>query len=245
MNKNNKIILLVDPETNGYLSELLLSLDNFQIIVKNNHKDAFEFFIYNHFEISIVLLHHMPDFSCLDLLRYMKLVEPSIPVIVLTDHGSEEIAASIFRIGANDYLKKSSSLHELHSSIDKLLTHNNNSSYCQKANIHSLYKAIAYINNNYCRNIRLSNVSREAGMSISCFERTFKKNVGMNFSTYINKLRITKAVRMLKETNYSICEIAFACGFTNQFHFSRTFRKIMAISPRIYKKNLHKESTLR
>lgn len=244
MDKKEKIILLIDPDSEEYCVELLSLPDNYQLIIKTSHRDAFEFFINNHFYIALVLLCHMPDFPCTELLRYLKLVEPSIPVIIITDYGSEELAATVFRMGASDYLKKSSFLHELQVSLNKLLNLKTSNIRGQRGTIYSLYRAVEYINENYCSSIRLCNVAKEAGMSISCFERTFKNTMGMNFSAYINKLRIAKAAGMLYKTNYAISEIAFACGYTNQFHFSRTFKKIMKTPPMIYRKNLFK-STLK
>lgn len=244
MDKKENLILLIYPDSEEYCLKLLSLPDDYQLIIKNSHKVAFEFFINNYFDIALVVLCHMPDFPCMDLLRYLKLIEPSIPVIIITDHGSEELAATVFRMGASDYLKKSSFLHEFKAILDKLFSLKNSSIREQKGTIYSLYRAVEYINKHYCSSIRLCNVAKEAGMSISSFVRIFKNNMGMNFSAYINKLRIAKAADMLKDPNHSIFEIASACGYTNQFHFSRTFKKIMKTSPMTYKKNFFK-STLK
>lgn len=240
MDTKEKIILLIDPASDEYCQKLLFLPDNYQIVIKNSHRAAFEFFINNHFDIALVLLCHMPDFPCIDLLKYLKLIEPSIPIIIITDHGSEELAATVFKMGASDYLKKSSFLRESKVIFDKLSSPPISAIKEQRKSIYNLYKAIEYINENYCSRIKLCNVAKEAGMSVSNFERTFKTTMGMKFSAYINKLRIAKAADMLKKTNYSIFDIAFACGYTNQFHFSRTFKKIMKISPINYKKTLIK-----
>ncbi len=242
MNRKEKIVLLIDPAADGYFYESLFLPDDYQLLVKNSHRNAFEFFIDNHFYIVLVLLCHTPDFPCIDLLKYLKLIEPSIPIIIITDHGSEELAATVFRMGASDYFKTSSFLREGKVIFDKLSSLQNTATKEQGKSIYNLYKAVEYINENYCSRIRLCNVAKEAGMSVSNFERTFKNIMGMNFSAYINKLRIGKAADMLKKANYSISDTAFACGFTNQFHFSRTFKKIMKISPINYKKNFFKST---
>jgi AraC family transcriptional regulator len=54
---------------------------------------------------------------------------------------------------------------------------------------------------------------------------------------YLNKVRIARAIQMLEEgVEFSISEIAFACGFSNQYHFARMFRKMTKASPRDFKR---------
>jgi len=45
-------------------------------------------------------------------------------------------------------------------------------------------------------------------------------------------------MELLNEKGLSISDIAFACGFTNQFHFTRTFKKFMVVPPVVYRKTL-------
>jgi transcriptional regulator GlxA family with amidase domain len=74
-------------------------------------------------------------------------------------------------------------------------------------------------------------------MSLSCFERAFKREVGITFNKYVNSLRISKARQLLHENNKSMSEIAFACGYTNQYHFTRTFKRLMNMPPRSFRKS--------
>lgn len=59
----------------------------------------------------------------------------------------------------------------------------------------------------------------------------------MNFTDYLAKVRISKAMRLLNETGTSSTEIAFACGFNNVTSFYNTFKRIKGMSPGEYKKN--------
>ena len=58
-----------------------------------------------------------------------------------------------------------------------------------------------------------------------------------NCREYIINLRIQNACRLLLETNKSITDIAFECGFNDSNYFGDSFRKIKGISPRKYRKN--------
>jgi len=78
-------------------------------------------------------------------------------------------------------------------------------------------------------------------MSISCFQRAFKREVGITFNKYVNSIRISKARHLLHDNHKSMSEIAFACGFTNQYHFTRTFKKLMNTPPRTFRKSLSPE----
>jgi AraC-like DNA-binding protein len=110
--------------------------------------------------------------------------------------------------------------------------------------VHSIHKAVEFIQEHYAMNVRLSQVARQAGMSLSCFVRSFKQNVGVPFTTYLNIVRTTKAQEMIKENNLSMSATAFACGFRNQFHFTRTFKKFTGTTPSDFRKSIKKHSNL-
>jgi transcriptional regulator GlxA family with amidase domain len=152
----------------------------------------------------------------------------------MTAYGSEDLAVTVFRSGANDYLKKPILEHELRESIQAVLGIKARSLNRTQTGIQ---KAIQFINVNFCMPIKLAHVAREAGMSVSCLERSFKKTLNVTYSMYLNKVRIARAIQMLEEgVRFSIGEIAFACGFSNQYHFARMFRKMTHVCPREFKK---------
>jgi transcriptional regulator GlxA family with amidase domain len=79
-------------------------------------------------------------------------------------------------------------------------------------------------------------------MSVSCFSRTFRREMEETFVPYVNKLRVAKAIRHLEESNLSMSEIAFECGFTNQYHFTRVFKKLARMPPREFRRHLKEPS---
>ncbi len=192
-----------------------------------------------------MLLDHFGDSSCTELLQFFKYVKPAVPVIIVTSCGSEELAVTVFRLGAKDYFKKPIVMCELRRSITAALGINHVTGELRgnpQGPWNSILRAIRYINKNYTRHIKLSEIAKEACKSISCFERTFKKETGITFTMYVNRLRISMAIKMLREDGLSMSDIAFKCGFTNQFHFTRMFKKIMNVSPMAYKKSLNRKS---
>ncbi|WP_432823862.1 helix-turn-helix domain-containing protein [Trichloromonas sp.] len=57
-------------------------------------------------------------------------------------------------------------------------------------------------------------------------------------TAYLNDLRIGKARELLADGRQSLLEIALASGFSNQFHFIRTFKKLTSLTPGAYRKSL-------
>ncbi len=52
---------------------------------------------------------------------------------------------------------------------------------------------------------------------------------------YVIRRRIERAKQLLKQSDLRIVDIALACGFANQSHFSRHFRRIVGISPKEFR----------
>ena len=65
--------------------------------------------------------------------------------------------------------------------------------------------------------------------------KTFKEITKMTPMQYIVSLRITNAMNLLDNTNYSISRIASAVGYDNALYFSRLFHKHTGLSPSEYK----------
>jgi two-component system response regulator YesN len=229
-------ILCIDSDAEAYYQNLVATVQDCHVIVEKNKHKACEFFFRN--AVDLVLLEHTPDDPCKNLLQVLRFVAPSVPIIIMTAYGSEELAITVFRNGANDYLKKPFHKNELEESIQTALGIKEIADHkSPNSSQGGIYKAVQYINANYCMSLKLAHVAREAGMSVSCLERAFKKTLSVTYSMYLNKVRIARAIQMLEEeVEFSISEIAFACGFSNQYHFARMFRKMTKASPRDFKR---------
>jgi AraC-like DNA-binding protein len=77
----------------------------------------------------------------------------------------------------------------------------------------------------------------KSGYSKDHFRRCFKEETGLTPLEHLTVLRINRAKKLLRATPYqSIGSIAAGCGFSDEFYFSRVFRKETGISPREYRK---------
>jgi YesN/AraC family two-component response regulator len=98
-----------------------------------------------------------------------------------------------------------------------------------------LKKAEDYILENLSRKISLKEISKTAGFSSPYFSTLFKEEMGENFSSYLNRLRVKKASTLLTDTNLSLCRIAASCGFKDQSWFSKIFKHYTGMCPGKYR----------
>jgi len=96
---------------------------------------------------------------------------------------------------------------------------------------------------NHNRDIKLEEVADRANMNTSAFCRYFKKSTSKTFSLAINEIRIGFACKHIINTNKSISEIAFECGYNNISYFNRVFKTIKHVTPQRYRE-IHLESSV-
>jgi DNA-binding response OmpR family regulator len=114
-------ILVVDDSTiNNILLQNYLEENNFEVITALNGPDALE--IIRKEQIDLVLLDvMMPEFSGFDFLKYLKINNLSVPVIVITANADVEYKEKSIALGAKDYLNKPIQFNELKDKINKVL----------------------------------------------------------------------------------------------------------------------------
>jgi len=92
-------------------------------------------------------------------------------------------------------------------------------------------QAIEYIILHYRENISLAIAAQEIGVSKSYLCALFKQDVGIGFSGYLNKYRVSKAKELLVQ-DYSVKEISAICGYFDSKYFSRVFKAFTGKSPK-------------
>ena len=95
-----------------------------------------------------------------------------------------------------------------------------------------------YINQNYKQDIRLGVVSQMAGMSPVAFSRFFKTRTGKSLSEYIIDVRLGYAANLLIDTNNTVADICYDCGFNNKSNFIRIFTKRKNMTPIEYRNHI-------
>lgn len=96
-------------------------------------------------------------------------------------------------------------------------------------------EAIRYVEEHYNEPLKLDDVCRISMMSKTYFCYLFKLLTQQTLVEYIMNLRVQKATQLLKDPANSITWVGYEVGFNDSTHFSRTFKKIVGVSPRTYR----------
>lgn len=91
--------------------------------------------------------------------------------------------------------------------------------------------AIEYMIENYFKEITLADVADAAGISPNYLSKLFKEYRNQTVMDFLERIRIEKALKLLKESNNSIKEIALQIGYRDPNYFSKVFKKVTNLSP--------------
>lgn len=98
-----------------------------------------------------------------------------------------------------------------------------------------LHKALTYIQENFTKDISLNDVSAECGCSYNYLSKYLKNTLGSSFVDFINENRINYALYLLKNTQNTITDIAYTCGYSSIRSFNRNFLKITNKTPKAFR----------
>ena len=86
--------------------------------------------------------------------------------------------------------------------------------------------------------LRLADLARECGLSASQFSRAFRHTVGETPHQWLIRQRIECAKALLRGNESTLAEIALICGFCDQSHFNRTFKRFTGMAPGQYRSHI-------
>jgi two-component system, response regulator YesN len=100
-----------------------------------------------------------------------------------------------------------------------------------------MLKSAEYIKKNYYRNLTTEELAEHMQKNSNYFSHLFKKEFGVSFIEYLNKVRINEAKNLIKTTNLLAYEIAEKVGFQDYKYFTQVFKKLEGFSPSKLRKN--------
>lgn len=98
-----------------------------------------------------------------------------------------------------------------------------------------LKEAISYIEMNFQNDITVEDIAKECGLNRSYFGKIFKDAVGKSPQEFLMNYRMIKATELLTLTKLSVQDIGNAVGYPNALHFSRAFKNVYGVSPRMWR----------
>ncbi len=100
----------------------------------------------------------------------------------------------------------------------------------------NLRLVLKYIHDNIDQPLSLYNTALKFGYSSRTLSRMFRNSIHTSFLQYVKLTRIIKGMELLLQTDLSVSEVSFSCGYTNLSSFSYAFQKIAHISPAVFRK---------
>ena len=104
-------------------------------------------------------------------------------------------------------------------------------------NKQKIRQAVQYIQQNFRQPLNMAQVSNHVSMNYSLFSLLFKQYTGSNFVSYLQKLRLDEAKKLLETTDWRVNEIGRRVGFADEKHFLKVFKTVAGMSPTEYRKS--------
>jgi transcriptional regulator GlxA family with amidase domain len=92
-----------------------------------------------------------------------------------------------------------------------------------------------WMHNQFHTPLTLETIAARHGMSVRSLNRRFRQATGRSPMQCLQQIRMDNAKELLRSTNLTVAEVAFACGYSDQSYFSAQFRRNITLSPRAYR----------
>jgi YesN/AraC family two-component response regulator len=164
----------------------------------------------------------------LDLVDRFRAIS-NAPILILTGHGSEELAARALRARVSDYLKKPVGLTDLRGALAKLLRR-------AEPPEDSVTRARRRLAESLEREYTTGSLASEVGLSERHLRRQFSRVYGKTPRRYLSELRMQRAADLLLKTHLGIEQIAHSVGYSRVTTFDRIFKRAFRFVPSVFRK---------
>ncbi|MBQ3268676.1 MAG: response regulator [Clostridia bacterium] len=179
----------------------------------------------------------MPVMDGLQMIRAAVAQGLKTRFVVVSAFAEFEYARQAMALGVQDYLVKPITLDDLTALFDRLMPALPDSA----AACHPLVrKTMETIDRDYREAINLASISAQLDVTPEYLSYLFHRDTGINFSAYLRRQRIDRAVALMRQGQDRIYEIARAVGYYDAKYFCRVFREVMGKSPSAYLRELEK-----
>ncbi|NDW12253.1 hybrid sensor histidine kinase/response regulator [Bacteroides sp. 214] len=227
--------------------------DKFNVYVANDGVEGLKKTHLYHPDI-VVTDQMMPEMDGIEMLQHIRkdFQISHIPVIILTAKNDDEAKTNAINNGANAYITKPFSKEYLIARIEQLLRErkvfrervwhhqedtetDNYEQYLVKKDVQLLEKIHKVVEENMddC-DFNIDTIASSIGLSRSAFFKKLKSLTGLAPVDLVKEIRLNKSIDLLKNTDMSISEVAYAVGFRDSGYYSKCFRKKYNQTPREY-----------
>ncbi|MDD5730310.1 MAG: response regulator [Candidatus Omnitrophica bacterium] len=230
-------VLIVDDDRE-FREELKEALEEYQVLDASSGVEALGM-LKRANEIGVVILDvMMPGLSGTDVLREIKKRDPELGIVILTGHGSKDVAVEALRGNADDFVEKPVDIENFKEIIEKLLEkRRRGEDGIDISDINGKIEKIKdFAERNCYKKIGLKEAAEAVCLSPKYLSRIFKQKTGKSFSEYRLKIKIEKARELLSKSANNVNQIADKLGYENVESFIRQFKKLTRKTPTEYRK---------
>jgi transcriptional regulator GlxA family with amidase domain len=98
------------------------------------------------------------------------------------------------------------------------------------------HRALEYIERNLGSKMRVREIADYVALSERHFSRAFRRSLGSSPMAYVGVRRVERAKLMVASTRTRLTDIALACGFSDQSHLTKSFRRVVGMSPGVWRR---------
>jgi AraC-like DNA-binding protein len=103
------------------------------------------------------------------------------------------------------------------------------------ADLTTIERARGYLGSRFSKPVRLAHIAAECGLNAFQLIRVFQRVLGVTPYAYLVQLRVNRARNLLHQ-GVSVSEVAYSCGFSDQSHLTRVFKKAVGVPPGAYRR---------
>ena len=186
----------------------------------------------------------MPEMNGIELIAKLHMHNPSVFTVIVSGYNDFEYARAAIQNDAVDYLLKPVNSEELAHLLKRLesmlLARERQIAPRREASPAEIVDSVMiYLRENYDQQIDFSAIAERQAVSAPYLTRLFHEHAGTTPSRYLSDYRMQQAKKLLLDSQLSIKEISGRVGYSDPFHFSKSFKSAVGVSPAQFRERGH------
>lgn len=188
----------------------------------------------------IIMDINLPIQNGLDTIKAIQKDHPQTNFIIVSGYDDFKYCQEALRLDVKDFILKPINFEEFGNVIQNVLRGIHKEIKRDQQKIESdermISQILSWLDDHINEDINLNRLSEEFHFNSSYFSQMFKKEVGVNFHTYLSQIRVNKAKYYLTKTDKTVSEISDLVGFSSYRVFTKTFKQMTGVLPSQYQK---------
>ena len=190
----------------------------------------------------------MPEMDGIELISRLRKEYPGVCCVIVSGYSDFEYMKAAIQNSAVDYLLKPLNTEELGRLLQRLeaalLAREQQVVPRRESDAASLAESVrVYLQENYDRQVDLSALAESLAVSAPYLSKLFHEQMGTSPMRYLTDLRMSRARKLLTDSGLTVREIAVRVGYPDPFHFSRSFKNAVGVSPVQFREQSRGEGT--